>query len=123
MESLWHWTIIHWKEWGINGIVAGAASTITWILARRKEWKEQRRLKAEQRIEERVLDAMKGDTSRIFPIRRDKWFQASDLAKALDLAVDVVFDGLERLERKRRVRRGGTMIPGYPPSWALNPRQ
>ena len=124
MANLWHLFVANWAiplaSW-VFGTFVGA--TFRWFYPSRKEWKEQRRLKAEQKIDERVIDAMKGDSSQTFPVGRSPRFQASDVAKVLDLEVDVVFDSLERLERKGRVHRGGHAIPGIPPSWTLNSRQ
>jgi hypothetical protein len=127
MTNLWHSFIAHWANWLIPfvtwvfGTVMGA--TFRWFYPSRKEWKEERHLKAEQRIEESVLDAMKRDASHTLPIPRDQWFEASDIVKALGIEVDAAFDSLGRLERKGRVRRGGTNIRGRAPSWTLNPRQ
>jgi hypothetical protein len=49
------WFIDRWKRWGVPTIVGSALTADTWILARRKEWKEARRAKADSAVDSRVI--------------------------------------------------------------------
>ena len=126
MGNVWHWIIVHWKGWGINGIVAGVASAITWVLARRKEWKEERREKAEQKLDSKVLKALgertvwKGPRPTIiggFP-----GVKSDEMAEYLQLDQDAVADSFERLEKRGRATRSKGTINDPGPWWYIVPR-
>jgi hypothetical protein len=127
MENLWHSFIAHWANWVIPfvtwifGTVMGA--TFRWFYPSRKEWREQRRRKADEATDGIVLKHMRGDTLPKPFLLDNRRFQASDIANALSLEVDSVFDSLERLETNHLVRRGGVSRPDIAPAWMLNPRQ
>ena len=126
MENLWHQFISHWRAWGINGIVAGAASTITWLLARRKEWKQGRREKTERQLDSAVPKALGN---------RDLWrgprvqtgagmwgVKSDEMAEYLKRDQDEVADAFERLEARGRVSRGGGSMMDPAPWWFIVPR-
>jgi hypothetical protein len=126
MENLWHWIIVHWKSWGINGIVAGASSIITWVLARRREWNEDRQSKAESRIDSKVLHAIgsrelwKG--SRAMTGAGIPAVRSAEIAVVLRLDEEVVADSLERLEMRGRVSKDGGTLDDPRPIWLFVPR-
>jgi hypothetical protein len=111
MANLWHWIAFHWQGWGINGMVAAIASALTWVLARRKEWKDSRKSKAQQRIDTAVWE-------RIRPVSNYAISQDSQMiAEALSLDQDAVGDSLARLEAQGKVRRHEGTLDHPAPYW------
>lgn len=58
MKGLVHWIFDQWKQWGVTAIIVGATNTVTWLLARRKEWRAARQAKAEKKIDAQILEAL-----------------------------------------------------------------
>lgn len=125
-ETFWHQFVAHWREWGINGIVGGAAATIAWILARRKEWKQSKHAKAEQKLDSAILKALDNRTlwkgSRPMTGAGNFGVKSSEMAEHLKLDQDVVTDGLERLEVCGRVMRSDGGMSDPAPWWYIVPR-
>jgi hypothetical protein len=120
-ESLFRWCIDHWTSWGIPTVVASTAAAGTWVLARRTEWKEARRVKADSAVDSQVFRALQN---------RDLWsaprpttgagvclVRSEEIAEALSLDCDVVADSLERLEAKGRVQNKGGTLDNPAPYW------
>lgn len=121
-----HSIIDHWKNWGVTAILVGAASAGTWILARRKEWKESRRIKIEHRIESQVLQVLGNPTlwghKRPMTGAGVPYIRAAEIAEHLCLDGDVVSDSLERLEIRGRVESSNGTFDNPAPYWRIVPR-
>ncbi len=112
MTSPWQWIIVHWNGWGVNGVVAAIASGTTWILARRKEWKDSRRAKANAKIDTAVF-------AQIRPIGNyAPLFDSEMIATALSIDRDAVADSLERLEIQGKVSRQAGTLEHPAPLWS-----
>lgn len=112
MTNLWHWIILHWNGWGVNGVVAAIASASTWILARRKEWKDSRREKANAKIDAAVF-------AKIRPIGNYALCYDSEMiATMLSIDRDAVADSLDRLESRGKVRREEGTLDHPAPLWS-----
>jgi len=111
MASPWHWIILHWNGWGVNGVVAGLASATTWILARRKEWRDSRREKANAKIDATVF-------AQIRPVGNYAFSMDSEMiASALSMDRDAIADSLERLEFQGKVTRQAGTLDHPAPFW------
>jgi hypothetical protein len=121
--NLLRWYIDHWKSWSIPTIVGSAATAGTWFLARRKEWKEARRAKADSAVDSQVIRTLQN---------RDLWgpprgmtgagdclVRSAEIAEALSLDCDAVTDTLERLEAQGRVRNAGGTLDNPAPYWHI----
>jgi hypothetical protein len=103
-EDIWHWITDHWKSWGIYAVILGASNSVTWILARRKdwnEWKASRQAKADKKTDARVFEAL--DNNGLWPQNRPcvggyclVWPQ--EMSDHLSIDKDAIFDSLERLQ-------------------------
>jgi len=126
MENFGHWFISNWKAWGINSIVAGAASTVTWMLARRKEWKKEKQEKAERKLDSNVVEALRDRTIWKGPrvsTGAGIWGVKSDeMAEHLEIDQDSVADSFERLEGRGRVTRSKGSMDDPAPWWFFTPR-
>lgn len=112
MTSPLQWIVVHWNGWGVNGVVAAIASATTWILARRKEWKESRREKANRKIDAAVY-------AQIRPIGNYAFlFDSEMIARALSMDRDAVADSLERLEIQGKVSRQDGTLEHPAPLWS-----
>jgi hypothetical protein len=122
-QPFFHSLAEHWKSLGITSIVAAAASTITWILARRKEWVAARKEKTERKIDAQILQSLQN---------RDLWkgprpvtgsgdfaVRTAELADALKLENDTVADSLERLKWRGKVRNAGGTLDNPSPYWHI----
>jgi len=120
-ESLFRWCIDHWKSWGIPTIFGSIAAAGTWVLARRREWKEARRAKADSAIDSQVFRALQNrdlwGAQRPTTGAGDRLVRSAEIAEALSLDWDVVADSLERLEAKGRVRNAGGTLDNPAPYW------
>jgi hypothetical protein len=120
-RNILRWCIDHWKGWSIPTIVGSAVTAATWILARRREWKETRRAKAESAVDSRVLGALQDRNlwalPRPFTGAGDMLVRTAEIAEALSLDCDVVIDSLQRLEAQGRVRNAGGTLHNPAPYW------
>lgn len=123
MNSLLHSIAENWKSLGITSAVAATASTITWMLARRREWVAARKDKAERKIDALVHQSLQ---NREFwkgprPITGSGDFavRTTELAEALKLENDTVADSLERLEWQGKVRNSGGTLDNPSPYWHI----
>jgi hypothetical protein len=119
--NFFRWFTDHWMRWGIPTIVASAPTAGTWILARRREWKEARRAKTDRAVDSRVLGALQ-DRNLWRPPRPwtgagDMLVRSAEIAEALSLDCDIVIDSLERLEARGRVRNAGGTLDNPAPYW------
>ena len=123
MRDIWHWVDEHWKSWGIYAVILGVSNSLTWLLARRKdwnEWKALRQAKADKKIDARVFGALEDSTlwqqNRIavsgYPL---VWPQ--EIAEHLSLDKDVVYDSLERLQARGKVRKTDGNMENPAPRW------
>jgi hypothetical protein len=120
MEDIGHWLVDHWTAWSIPTVVAGAIATGSWILARSKEWKASRQDKAEKKIDARVFEALENNA--LWPQNRPLvvgylvvW--AQEIADHLSLDKDVVYDSLERLQARGKVRKTDGNMQDPAPRW------
>ena len=121
IEHLLRWCIDHWRNWGITTLIASAAAAVTWILARRREWKEAHQVKAEKSVDSRVIRALEDrglwDGIRPMTGAGDPAVRSAELAEKLSLDYDVVIESLERLETNGRVRNAGGTLDDPAPYW------
>jgi hypothetical protein len=101
MTNPWDSFIAHWAipvaSW-IFGTFMGA--TFRWFYPSRKEWKEERREKAERKMDADVLRALAGGV-----ILTSAW-----IADGMKAEREQVIESLDRLEHKGRVQSdSGTM--------------
>lgn len=123
IEHLVRWCIEHWKKWGVTTLIASTVGAATWILARRREWKEGREAKAEKSVDSQVIRALEdrglwGGT-RAMTGAGDPAVRSAELAEKLRLDRDVIVESLERLEAKGRVRNAGGTLDDPSPSWHI----
>lgn len=120
-ENFFRWGVERWQSWGIPTVVAGIAASVTWFLARRTEWKEARRAKADSAVDFQVFRALQNrdlwGASRPMTGAGDRLVRSVELAEALSLDCDVVADSLERLEAKGRVKNEGGTLDNPAPYW------
>jgi hypothetical protein len=126
MENLWHWIVMHWKDWGIAGVFTFVCGVFVWFFPNRKEWREERQAKANSGIDSRVLQALgncklwkgpRGKSGAGFPTVR-----TTEIAEFLKLDADVVADSLERLALQGRVSKNGGTFDDPSPIWLFVPR-
>src|SRR2546425_5786522 len=121
--NLLRWCIDHWKSWGIPTMVGSVVATGTWLLARRKEWNEARRAKAERAVDAQVIRTLQNrdlwDSRRGMTGAGDPLVRSAELAEALSLDCDTVIDSLERLEARGRVRNAGGTLDNPAPYWHI----
>ena len=121
--NLLRWCIDHWKSWGIKGIVGSAVAVCTWFLARRKEWKEARRAKADSLVDSKVIRALQNrdlwPPPPVWTVAGDLCVRAAEIAEVLSLDCDAVTDSLERLEARGRVRNAGGTLNNPAPCWHI----
>ena len=123
-ENLLRWCIDHWKSWGISAIVGSAAAAATWILARRKEWKEARQVRADAAIDSKVLETLDNrdlwcSSARGMTGAGDLLVRSAEIAEFLSLDRDTVIHSLERLEARGRVRNAGGTQDNPGPYWHI----
>jgi hypothetical protein len=121
LEHLLRWCIEHWKNWGVTTLIASAAVAGTWILARRREWTEARKVKAQKTVDSRVIRALE-DRGLWTGIRGitgggDPLVRSRELAEKLSLDCEVVIESLDRLETRGRVRNAGGTLDDPAPHW------
>jgi hypothetical protein len=123
LENLLRWCVDHWESWGVTAIIASLAGGGAWLLARRKEWKEARRAKAERAIDDRVIRALQNPDlwagPRPFTGAGDRGVRSTELAEALSLDQEVVIGSLDRLEARGRVRNAGGTLGNPAPYWHI----
>ena len=122
LKDLLRWCIEHWKNWGITTIIATAAAAGAWLLARRREWKEARRAKAERTRgfpgssslgRPKSLRGTRGMTGGGDPLVRSR-----ELAETLCLDYEkVAVDSLKGLEARGWLRDAGGTLEDPTPSW------
>jgi len=121
--NLLRWCIDHWRSWGITAIVGSAVTACTWFLARRKEWKEARRAKAESALDSKVIRALQNrdlwGPPRGWTGAGDPLVRSAEMAEALSLDCDAVIDSLERLEARGRVRNAGGTLNNPATCWHI----
>ena len=102
-------------------VVASTAATGAWVLARRTEWNEARRVKANSAVDSQVFRALQNrdlwGASRPTTGAGDRLVRSAEIAEALSLDCDVVAESLERLEAKGRVRNAGGTLDNPAPYW------
>jgi len=110
----------------LGGLLAGA---FKWFYPSRKEREERRKLKNEEAIDSKLLEAMRtgvqtaAERGGLGSAPGYQLFQAEAIARVLKLDPDTVVDSLRRLEAKGRVETVGSRIAGGPPPyWRLRPR-
>jgi len=121
IHTIWQWLTIHWKDWGVTGFIAGAASTLTWFLSTRKEWKASSQAKKERALDLRILNAL-GNRSlwtgpRPFTGGGDVAVRSAELSEFLDIDQEAVIDGLSRLEARGRAKNSGGTLDNPAPYW------
>ena len=120
-ENLFRWGIERWQSWGIPTIVASITASVTWFIARRSEWKEARRVKADNAVDSQVLRALQNRDlwggARPVTGAGDRLVRSAEIAETLSLDCDAVADSLERLEAKGRVRNAGGTLDNPAPFW------
>lgn len=123
MKGHVQWIVDQWKQWGVTAIIVGATNTITWLFARRKEWRAARQARAERKIDAQILEILgKPDlwgyqrplTGAGIPLVR-----AAELAQQLALDLEAVGDSLERLESRGRVLRTQGTMDNLAPYWHI----
>ena len=122
-ENLLRWCIDHWRTWGIPAIVGSAATAGTWLLARRKEWNEARRAKADRAVDSQIIGALQNrdlwGPPRPMTGAGDPLVRSAEIASVLSLDCDAVTDGLERLEARGRVRNAGGTLDNPASYWHI----
>jgi hypothetical protein len=122
-EHIWQWIDDHWKTWGVYAILLGVSNFGTWILARRKdwnEWKASRQAKADKKIDARVFEALENNA--LWPQNRPLvvgylvvW--AHEIADHLSIDKDAIFESLERLQARGKVRKTDGNMENPAPRW------
>jgi len=126
MDNPWPFFISHWTQivaWIIGNATGGI---FVWLYPNRKEWREERKVKAEREIDSRVIEAL-GDF--------DLWkgprpmtgagilaVKSDEIAEHLRLSQDDVADSLERLEARGRATHSGGSLNDPAPWWFVVPR-
>lgn len=125
-RHFFQWVVKESNSWGITAFVASAASTATWIVARRREWKEARRVKFERKIDSKVLEALGNPSQSTQPRPMTgtgiPLVRAAEIAEQLSLNLEAVGDSLERLEARSRVVRSGGTFDNPAPYWQITLR-
>jgi hypothetical protein len=120
-EKFSGWGIERWQSWGVPTVVASITASVTWFLARRSEWKEARRAKADSALDSQVFRALQNrdlwGASRPVIGAGDRLVRSAEIADALSLECDAVADSLERLESKGRVKNVGGTNDDPSPLW------
>ena len=121
LEHLLRWCIEHWKNWGVTTLIASAAVAGTWILARRRESTQARKVKAQKTVDSRVIRALE-DRGLWTGIRGitgggDPLVRSRELAEKLSLDCEVVMESLDGLETRGRVRNAGGTLDDPAPYW------
>jgi hypothetical protein len=120
MLNPFNWIIDHRQS--ISG--ASLASIIGWLLGKRNEWKERRRVKAERQLEAIVLDALQKPN--LWPMHgfagAYPCVRSAELAVHLGREQDAVADCLERLQARGRVKKSGGSFNDPSPTWFFLPR-
>ena len=59
MSNTWNWIFLHWENWAVSGafgFMGGVlGGTFKWFYPSRKEWKEERKAKADKKLESEIL--------------------------------------------------------------------
>jgi hypothetical protein len=119
MTNIWNWVVS-----GSAGFVGGLlGGTFKWFFPSRRDWNENRKAKADQKVDSKVLGAI-GDyklwtgarpmTGAGIPV-----IQAQEIAEVLNLDLDTVADSLERLRFHGRVSKDDDCVP---PNWWHRPQ-
>lgn len=121
IRHLWIWGLSHWKSWGIAGVFATASAALTWAIATRKEWNEARKAKSNKTIDVRVMEALEDRSLWTGPRPMtgggDMAVRADELAAALSLKKEAIWECLERLEAHGRVVNIGGHLADPTPRW------
>src|SRR5579864_3487444 len=97
--NLLRWCIEHWRSWGIPTIVGSGVAAGTWLLTRRKEWKEARQTKADSAVDSKVIQTLQDrdlwcGPRRVMTGAGDPGVRSAEIAEALSLDRDVVIESL-----------------------------
>jgi hypothetical protein len=121
MTNLWNWISINWGPLSVGTCFAGGFSVFLWFFPNRKEWRAERRVKAEKNLDSKVHEALGNRTiwrgargmsgAGFYAVRSD------EIAEYLGLDAEAVGESLERLRVKGRANKETGTLDDARPIW------